>query len=457
MINLHFDEILSKLIIILPPICPQLFIFVLIKNAQIMLEVHFYLKSVNEDKEGRVPVIAQIADNYKKYRKTLGKVRKKDWDKKTSRAKIPSGNDKRYEDYILLNKLIDRIQANVKECVYDALYEKQKLGERKIKSLLTSEEEIELMTVGSFFEVFEEFINANKGDKAQRTIMGYTTILNYLRAFEKSTGYKITWDSLNLKFLDALKTYHYEVIVKQTGYFAKVQRVLKTLLKWSKKRKYYNGSLDEEFEEKEPEKEVVFLTLDELFDLYNFEFKSDRLSKTRDLFCFSCFTGLRYSDVISMKKEHITKGYYYKTQKKTATVVKNPINNFAQSILDKYKGCNTPLPHMSTQKLNDYIKECCAEVAKNHAEGDGFNKILIKTFVYGGKVEEKSLPKYDAITFHTARKTFITNSMALGMNIKVIQEMGAPKRDKDLRKYLKVSDELKAVAMDQTWNSISKK
>ena len=35
-------------------------------------------------------------------------------------------------------------------------------------------------------------------------------------------------------------------------------------------------------------------------------------------------------------------------------------------------------------------------------------------------------------------------------------QMGAPKREKDLRKYLKVSDELKSQSMDNTWNSLNK-
>ena len=194
-----------------------------------------------------------------------------------------------------------------------------------------------------------------RSEKAQRTIMGYQTIFNYLKIFEKTTGYKITWDTLNLKFLDQLKKYHFETLVRQTGYFAKLQRVLKTLLKWAEKRNYYNGNLYSEFQEVEPEKEVIYLTLDELFDLYRFEFKSERLSKTRDLFCFSCFTGLRYSDVYSLKREHISDRYYYKKQKKTNELVKNPINNFANSILCKYLNIDTPLPRISTQKLNTYI------------------------------------------------------------------------------------------------------
>jgi integrase len=420
-----------------------------------MAQIIYYLKSEKPDKKGKRSLIAQISLEYKNIRKYLGKVREKEWNKKKQRLSLPAYlSEQERNENLSTNILLDEIDKRFNEFINKNLLEKHNPTEDEIKNLLCISTENDLHKSANFYAVFEDFINSNKSDKAHRTIMGYTTTLNYFKTFEEKTGYKITWDSLNLTFFDSLKTYHYDVIVKQTSYFAKVQRVLKTFLKWAEKRDYYSGKLYNEFNDQEPEKEVIYLTLDELFDLNSFKFSQDRLKKTRDLFCFSCFTGLRYSDVISLKREHIIPGYYCKVQKKTSELIKNPINDFAQAILDKYSDLENPLPQMSTQKLNDYIKECCREVAKMHNKDEGFNKILIKRNIIGSKVTEKKVSKYNSITFHTARKTFITNSMAMGMNIKVIQEMGAPKRDKDLRKYLKVSDDLKSKAMDQTWNSI---
>jgi hypothetical protein len=42
----------------------------------------------------------------------------------------------------------------------------------------------------------------------------------------------------------------------------------------------------------------------------------------------------------------------------------------------------------------------------------------------------------------------------LGMNIKVLQEMGAPKKEKDLKKYLKIDDAFKSEVMNKTWNML---
>jgi len=43
----------------------------------------------------------------------------------------------------------------------------------------------------------------------------------------------------------------------------------------------------------------------------------------------------------------------------------------------------------------------------------------------------------------------------LGVNIKALQDMGAPKKEKDLKKYLKITDAFKSEVMDNTWNTIS--
>ena len=80
---------------------------------------------------------------------------------------------------------------------------------------------------------------------------------------------------------------------------------------------------------------------------------------------------------------------------------------------------------------------------------------MIKKSLIGRETTEVSLPLNESITFHTARKTFITNSIMLGVNIKALQDMGAPKKEKDLKKYLKITDAFKSQVMDNTWNVLS--
>lgn len=58
------------------------------------------------------------------------------------------------------------------------------------------------------------------------------------------------------------------------------------------------------------------------------------------------------------------------------------------------------------------------------------------------------------ITNHTDRKTFITNSIVLGMNTKTIKDITSHKKDSVFNKYVKISEEYKKLEMNRTWDNI---
>ena len=133
--------------------------------------------------------------------------------------------------------------------------------------------------------------------------------------------------------------------------------------------------------------------------------------------------------------------------KKTKRVDTIPINRFAQEILDKYNDLkDKPLPQISSQKLNDYIKECCEE-----AKIDTPIRIARHS---GSNTIEKTFPKHELITTHTARKTFLTNSIILGMNYMAARGISGHKKDKDFNRYVKIAEDFKHKEMQRTWDLI---
>jgi hypothetical protein len=80
----------------------------------------------------------------------------------------------------------------------------------------------------------------------------------------------------------------------------------------------------------------------------------------RDVFCFSCATSLRYSDLVQLRRDHIRHGAIHKTAEKTSQRLKIRLNVMASAILAKYKDLKKPLPVISNQKTNQYLKELCA-------------------------------------------------------------------------------------------------
>ena len=108
-----------------------------------------------------------------------------------------------------------------------------------------------------------------------------------------------------------------------------------------------------------------YLTEDEIKIILKKKMVSERLEHVRDLFVFSCFCGLAYSDVANLRQENIQKSFdgnlwIITKRQKTNTDVNVPLLDIPKMILKKYKG-KLPdgkiLPVISNQKLNAYLKE----------------------------------------------------------------------------------------------------
>lgn len=91
------------------------------------------------------------------------------------------------------------------------------------------------------------------------------------------------------------------------------------------------------------------------------------LERIRDVFLFSCFTGLRQSDVYNLRRSDIKENHIEITTIKTANSLIIDLNNHNKAVLDKYKDIHfendKALPVISNQKMNDYLKEL-AEMAE---------------------------------------------------------------------------------------------
>jgi len=153
------------------------------------------------------------------------------------------------------------------------------------------------------------------------------------------------------------------------------------------------------------------------------EISIKRLDQVKDIFIFSCFTGLAYADVKKISKNDIVIGLdgdrWIKTKRtKTNTRSNIPLLNTAEVILEKYKEypdvlqSQLLLPVLSNQKMNAYLKEI--------ADLCGINKNL---------------------TFHLARHTFATTvTLTNGVPIESVSKMLGHKSLKTTQHYAKILD-----------------
>ena len=73
---------------------------------------------------------------------------------------------------------------------------------------------------------------------------------------------------------------------------------------WAFERNYHTNIEYKKFKARERDIEVIYLTMNELLKLYNYNFEKTRLNRVRDVYCFGCFTGLRFSD-LNLKPSNI--------------------------------------------------------------------------------------------------------------------------------------------------------
>jgi integrase len=172
-------------------------------------------------------------------------------------------------------------------------------------------------------------------------------------------------------------------------------------------------------------KEVIreILTEEELQTLISKDIQNPRIRQVRDIFVFSCFTGLAYIDAKRLKRSEIVIGmdgerWIYTRRKKTDTPTRIPLLPVVQDIMEIYKDhpqclnqdCLLPVP--SNAKLNAYLKEV--------ADICGINKYL---------------------TFHIARHTFATTvTLNNGVPIESVSKMLGHKSIKITQIYAKILD-----------------
>ena len=156
--------------------------------------------------------------------------------------------------------------------------------------------------------------------------------------------------------------------------------------------------------------EPRYLDPEVIDQLIQLEFKENEahLYEIKDMFLFSVFTGLRYSDVVSLKKDEIQvteKGYYIQRyNKKTLNTKDKRIYIPLWSI---FKGAAQDI-------INNYIDENRDTIFRP-LTNQHINRELR---VIWGKL---NVP--DKYTFHSARHTCATYLLYKGINIKVVQKI----------------------------------
>ena len=211
-------------------------------------------------------------------------------------------------------------------------------------------------------EVFQEhnleYRELMNKEYAEGTVLRYERTARYLKEFisEQYNLTDIPLKSINYEFITKFE--HFIKIQKNCAQNATVKYLknLKKIIKTALIKKWITDDPFAEIHFKQTKCNREFLNETELRKIINKDFDIQRLQTVRDIFIFCCFTGLAFTDVKNLKKEHLVQAdngewWIRKAREKTDNMCDIPQSN----PICNEKGLLLPVP--SNQRMNSYLKE----------------------------------------------------------------------------------------------------
>ena len=296
-----------------------------------------------------------------------------------------------------------------------------------------------------FFEYLDEFILENGKQKnwTDKTYSKFETVKNHLKNFNSKSTFSYFDDrglTSYVEFLRERREMRNSTIDNQVSF-------LKWFLKWAYSKGYNNNLAYQTFKPKlkTTQKKIIFLTPEELKKIKEFNIPQTKkyLERVRDVFLFSCYSGIRYSDAFNLKKTDIKDGYFQITTVKTNDSLIIELNKNTKEILEKYKDIpfqgNKALPVISNQRMNEYIQEL--------GKLTEIEEPIRITYYKGNERKDEVIPKHKLLSTHAGRRTFICNALSLGIPVNVVMKWTGHSDYKSMKPYIDIADNIKVNAM----------
>lgn len=313
------------------------------------------------------------------------------------------------------------------------------------------------------FEAFDRLIAIYKEERDSKTVAKFQTLYNYLSRFDAKSP--VTFESMNYGFYDAFKAFLYQqpnqthpnsffhdhgdywTISKKASDYPvglfddtvyKHIINLKIFLEWARRREYAVHPSFSDWPIVQREYEPISLTIDELDRLENAIINESHIDVGRDYLVIECRTGQRISDI---KRFDIAdyadfkwafkqyKGRGLKRREQKVTVFFNGYCEPALLVLAKHK---FQMPAISEQKLNKNIREAC--------KLSGIDQEMYTERWVGNKCVRFYGKKYEFISTHTGRKTFITVGLQY-LPPEIVMNLAGISSYQTLKKYKAKSEE----------------
>lgn len=384
------------------------------------IHVLFFIRTSKKTDNEPVAIYLRITINRKRIEKTTNRfVDRSMWAADIGRMR---GNRTETKD---LNNFLDALTSKVYAAEREMILDGKEVTYESFKDKWLGRDVKKHMLLEVFKQHNEEVALLIGKDFSPATLMRYKTSLDHTRNFiewkYKTSDIDIT--KLNYEFISSyalwLKTVRDCNHNSTMKYLANFKKIVLICLKngWIIKDPFLG------FKITKLEVERPILTELELQQISLRKFPGERLNLVKDIFIFSCYTGLAYADVKKLKRSEIIVGvdgekWISTKRQKTDTASRIPLLPVASALIDQYQDnlqCSVKdrvLPVLSNQKMNAYLKEI--------ADTCGIDKNL---------------------TFHIARHTFATTvTLSNGVPIETVSKMLGHKNLRTTQHYAKILD-----------------
>ena len=381
----------------------------------------FHLKKENKGDNQKLKVYMRITVNGRHCEiSTKRKCNQQNWNVSAGRLNGKSEASKE------LNAYLDTLQQKVFEAKRRLIERDKELTAENIKNELLGKNNKQKHMLLEVYRYHNTQMAALVNQEyAPGTLDRYETSYRHTESFLK-WKYKVNdieIDKLNYEFiteyefwLKSIRKCGHNTTMKYLSNFKKI--VLRCIKNgWLQKNPFLGFNMAKR------EVERTALTEYELDKLSGIQFSIERLEIVKNIFLFSCYSGLAYADVQKLKRSEIGIGidgekWIFTERRKTDVPSRIPLLPPALKIINRFEQhpqCQNKdrvLPVLSNQKMNSYLKEI--------ADACGINKNL---------------------TYHIARHTFATTvTLSNGVPIETVSKMLGHRNIKTTQHYAKILD-----------------
>lgn len=381
-----------------------------------------FITRQNKETEKSLTIYVRITVNSTRAEVSLKQyIAPSEWDSHKGMAK---GNKSEIKE---LNQFLNRARTRISNIYRDLLVDGDLPTASVVKNHFLGIEE----QGGTIFAAFEYHKKISEGNLSVNTLKHYKTTEKYIKEFltKKIHTSDAFLSKINYKFISEFEYFlrkreptDHQRPLDNNGVMKHMERFRK-VVKLAKRLEWINKDPFENYQIKFKKFNRDYLEPDELQKIEKAKFKLERLEFTKDIFIFSCYTGLAYIDVIQLTPEEIHLGtdgnhWIISSRQKTGSPLRIPILPKAGVIMDRYKNHprseynGTIFPVISNQKLNSYLKEVAdlCNITKN-------------------------------LTFHLARHTFATTvTLSNGVPIETVSKMLGHTSIKTTQIYARIVD-----------------